>query len=539
MAKQDIERDGESLVETLAAAQLSRRTFIIGLGVAGGAVVLGCAPADSKGQIAARTPAALPPLASVTLTTERTIVPLHARATPADARNSMVPTDREAMLAEGLGQYGFGPGEPVVPTMPDGSTPPASGANATQLVRFVHVTDIHLTDDESPTRLELVDSPPPLDAAARPQHPYMGRILNAAVRSVNALNAQAPIDFVLLGGDTVDSAQKNELTWAVNTLSGGGVVTCDSGAPNDPVSGSNNDPKDPFVANGLDVPWRFTVGNHDVLVTGISPITAVVVKDAVGDYAGMGTTDWTQPGGVVVQGDVVADPDREPLGRDAMIALVKADGDAHGLGSLTEPDKGNYVLDVGGTNLRFVVYDTACEAGGANGIVRKSDVDAFLKPALDQAKADGKWVVLVSHHPLEHISDGSEANAEAEADAMAPADVRTMFLSYGNILASICGHTHCNVVSWVGDAPTAGFWQVQTCSLVEYPNWMRVIEIRDEDNGYLSLQLVGLEFATDDDPVAEAGRTLAVLDYVSGWSIDGSTGELKDRNVKLYVPKPV
>ncbi len=515
---------------------IGRRTFTIWLGAAGGAVALGCSSKDAASS-AGRTATTLPPLSSVKLTTDRVVVPTKPRLSTRDSRNSMVYADRQAMLADGFGEYTFGPGEPVVGRMPDGSATPASGAKAAQLVRFVHVTDIHVADDESPARLEAVDGGPPLDGAARPQQAYMGWILNAAVRSINAVNAAAPVDFVLCGGDLTDSSQKNEITWSLNVLGGNATVTCDSGKPDDPVKGPGNDPKDPFVASGLDVPWVFTTGNHDTLIMGTTAITDAAIQNAIGDNSNTGTTDWSQPGGAVVRGAVIADPDREPLRRKELLGLVASDGDSHGIKSTQIPSKSDYVMDADGTNLRFIVYDTACEGGGADGIVRKSDVAAFLKPALDKAQADGKWVVLVSHHPLGSIGNASFATKADQADAMALTDVEALFLSYTNIVFAITGHTHRNIVSWVGPDPTQGFWEVQTSSLVEFPNQMRIIEINDEDNGYLSAQLVGLEFSTDGDAVSEKGRKLAILDYVSAWGTDG-TGQLSDRNVKLYIKKP-
>ncbi len=92
------------------------------------------------------------------------------------------------------------------------------------------------------------------------------------------------------------------------------------------------------------------------------------------------------------------------------------------------------------------------------------------------------------------------------------------------------------MVNWVGGA-TGGFWEVQTCSLVEFRNQMRLVEIADEDNGYLSIQLIGVDFATDDDVVAEEGRRLAILDHTSGWGT-GHEGTPTDRNVKLYEALP-
>lgn len=510
---------------------ISRRTFALWFSAATGSALVGC---SSETGDQPRQAVALAPLPAVMLTTERTIVPTHAVAF--DERNPLDPADRESLLADGFGEYSYGPGEPVIERTPDGSAAPSPGS-ARRLVRFVHVTDIHVTDDECPARMEIFDGPHPLDGAARPQAPYAARLLNAAVRTVNKLNETLPIDFVLLGGDSTDSALKNEATWVLNVLSGAESVTCDSGDVNDPVAGSENDPKDPFVAPGLSVPWKFCMGNHDVLIMGVKAINDAAIATATGSDSITGTTDWSQPGGVVVKGEVVPDENRRPLLRQEILELMSADGDGHGLNGRPNPLKANYTMDVPDTPLRFIVYDTALEAGDASGIVRKSDVESFLRPALEAAKAEGKWVVLASHHGLKSISNGSLAGREVREDATLPEDVEAMFLSYPNIILSITGHTHENVVRWVGEPTGTGFWEVQTCSLVEFPNQMRVVEINDEGNGYASIQLVGLDFATDGDAVAEEGRRFAILDHTAGWGA-GGTGEPTDRNVKLYVKAP-
>jgi len=480
----------------------------------------------------------LPPWSSAKLTTERTIVLGRTPLTSADARSPMDPAARDSLLADGFGSYEWGPGEPVQTRLaPGASTPPAAGPNARKLVRLVHVTDVHITDDESPIRLELLDGAHPTDGAARPQAPFMGRILNAAVRTVNALHADEPVDFVLVTGDATDSAQKNEITWFLQIMDGADSVACDSGDVNDPEPGTGNDPKDPFKAEGLAVPWFFALGNHDALVLGINPITPQIQQKAMGDYSVGGFTDWTQPGGAVRKGETTPDEHRKPLTRDEMVPLLASAGGGHGVGGTSVANRVCYTMDVEGTPLRFIVYDTAAEGGGASGVVRKSVVDAFLRPALEAAKAEGKWVILASHHGISSLSDGSEADSETRADAMLPADVLALFASYGNVILSITGHTHEHVVEWLDAGGGKGYWEIQTSSLVEFPNQMRLVEVTDEDNGYLSVQLVGIDFSTEGDDVAEQGRTFSILDHTSGWGA-GSAGTAADRNVKLYVAKP-
>jgi 3',5'-cyclic AMP phosphodiesterase CpdA len=518
---------------------LSRRFFTLGMAGLGASTVVGCSSSDAPatGGPVTRETFVLPPLSGVELTTERTIVPGKTRLTSPDARSPMNPEARESLLADGFGSYEWGPGEPVQTRLPPGaSTPPAAGPSARRLVRLVHVTDIHIADDESPTRMELFDGPRPMDGAARPQAPFMGRILNAAVRTVNALNANEPVDFVLATGDVTDSAQKNEVTWFLQIMDGVESVACDSGDVNDPEPGTGNDPKDPFRADGLAVPWFFALGNHDALVMGINAITPQLQQNAMGDNSAGGFTDWTQPGGVVRKGEATPDENRKPLMREEMVPLLASAGGGHGVAGTAVANRVCYTMDVEGTPLRFIVHDTAAEGGGASGVVRKSVVDAFLRPALEAAKAEGKWVILASHHGISSLSDGSDADSETKADAMPPADVLALFASYGNVILSITGHTHEHVVEWLDAGNGKGYWEVQTSSLVEFPNQMRLVEITDEDNGYLSVQLVGIDFGTEGDDVAEQGRVFAILDHTSGWGA-GSAGTPADRNVKLYVAK--
>ena len=55
----------------------------------------------------------------------------------------------------------------------------------------------------------------------------------------------------------------------------------------------------------------------------------------------------------------------------------------------------------------------------------------------------------------------------------------------------------------------------------------------------MTIQLTCLDIATDGDDVAEEGRKFAIVDNTAGWGRRNGGGTAQDRNVKLFVKKPV
>jgi len=483
-------------------------------------------------------PEPLPALSKAPLTTEARIVPSTAQVVADNSKNLRLPDDAEAFLADGYGAYTTEAGEPVMPETLDDTTPPAKGANAKLIARFVHFSDTQLADDESPSRIVNADGPlSPTSGAFRPQEGHECRIMNAAVRTINRLSQDSKIDFVVLGGDNADNAQTNEVDWVLSILSGSDSVECDSGDDDDPVSGGNNDPKDPFIAGGLDMPWLWVTGNHDVLNQGNFP-PASIADEYVGTNAATGTRDWSQPGGPVYVGDVTADERRAPLSGEDLMAKVKADGDGHGI---TDADLasgyGEYTYDIPGTELRILAMDTAARTGSADGLIHQSQLDEFIIPSLDQAVTDGKLVIVTSHHSSGQLTDGGGFGGQMQSDAVLPDEFRAVLATYPNVLMHLAGHTHHHKVTKI-DVPTvASYWEVESAALADWPNQLRVIEIWDADNGFYTIRMVGLDYQTENDPIAEDGRQRAIMDYTTGW-IGTGEGELTDRNVELYVPKP-
>ncbi|MFY0532210.1 hypothetical protein [Nannocystis pusilla] len=194
---------------------------------------------DSTTSTSEPLPEPLPPLEGpVPLTDEVLRTPTH----PVDEDKLLdlrLPADVEVALAEGYGDVMLGPGEPVLPRTLDGSEAPSPGAAPKLLARFVHLADTQLADDESPARLASFDEVS--GGAFRPQEGHVCRMLNAGVRTINALNFNMPLDFVLLGGDNTDNAQTNELEWFMGILNGAPAVECDSAIDDDPLPGPDND----------------------------------------------------------------------------------------------------------------------------------------------------------------------------------------------------------------------------------------------------------------------------------------------------------
>lgn len=523
----------------LAAPSIDRRRRRRAASVLIALATAACAPEDTAQSALTPAPRPLPPLQGVPpLTTDRTLVPRAAVIDP-PVWNPAVPEEIERLLAEDYGELEIGPGQPLTPATLDGAPPPSRGPKPKLLTRFVHLADTQLADDESPARLAAFDGPGPFASAFRPHEGHECRILNAAVRTINALHRSTPIDFVLLGGDNVDNAQTNEISWFMAILDGAERVECDSGADDDPVDGPDNDPKDPFFAEGLLMPWRWVTGNHDVLHQGDFPLDGREAL-AMGSSAPGGTRDWSRPGGPVITGDVIPDPGRAFLSGPALLETLANAGDGHGIEPATRAyGRAFYWFDVKDTPLRIVVLDTSSETGGPDGVIREADVDRFIRPALDQAKREGKWVVLASHHASRLLGDGAfrPAGVDAQPDALSVEAWQSLVGSYGNVLLHLAGHTHVHRLTKVEPSGGHPYWELETSALSDYPHQVRVLEIWDEDNGFVAIRGIALDYAVDDDPVAEDGRRRAVVDFTSGFGHDGR-GAPEWRNVELWSRRP-
>jgi 3',5'-cyclic AMP phosphodiesterase CpdA len=433
-----------------------------------------------------------------------------------------------------------GPGEPLL-----ARTALAPAARATRtLATFVQIGDPEITDAQSPARLEMLDRyGRPFTSAFRPQETLTGQVLAASLASVDRLHAQG----VVLTGDLIANDQENELDELLRILRGGRVDP-DSGGPGyqgvqaasdpDPYyyrpevdpprhPGLLADAVQPFVSPGLHSPWYPVVGDHDLLVLGNLPATGQTNAIATGnrklislDPAALQLArgrrfDAHLIAGLLAHGlpgrwiHVTADPRRRELAPAQVVARLSRASRSGGGGPLLD-----YTFPLG-RDLVGIALDTVARSGGAEGVVRPSQV-AWLRRQL--GVAGRRNVVVFSHSALTGVRGGTAALALLDRDP--------------GVVAAVSGGSHRNSITPRRTAD-GGYWLISTSSLVDYPEQCRAFRLLRTADGGRVLQT----WMLDPDPrnrLASISLQLAYLDFQGGRP-QGFAGRRSDRNASLYL----
>lgn len=423
--------------------------------------------------------------------------------------------DRTLKDPDGNGALNAAPGEPLR----------ARGRRrdpGAVLTTFAQMSDLHVRDEESPSRVPFLDRyGKPFEPAFRPQEALTVQVAAAAVRALNRTRLQA----VFVTGDLADNAQRDELAWATRLLDGA-RVTPDSGAPgyrgvqaaDDPdpfyyrpgvdpprYPGLLADAQEPVTSPGLKAPWFGVPGNHDVLLQGELAPNARTDAIAAGDR-------------LVTSLDPRARLPRQATTAEAVDALlgaseggraitVPADGERRSATSeqvvralahrpTRLPGRADYSVDLG-ARVRVVVLDLTSRAGGSAPVT-----DPPQLAWLDKELTTDRRAVVVTHQ-------------------RAPDAVLAVLDRHPNVVLALHGHSHRNRIT-----PRGRYWVIGTGPLSDFPMQSRVVRIREHA---VETWMVD----QDGRGLAGTARDLAFLDAQGGRPL-GYAGTRSDRNARLY-----
>jgi metallophosphoesterase (TIGR03767 family) len=308
------------------------------------------------------------------------------------------------------------------------------------LACIVHLTDLHVTDVQSPVRFEFVNREygdprfRDLLPMQRPQEALNVHAVDAIVQAINRVEAgpvsgRAP-DLAVMTGDAIDNTQWNELA-SVMALLDGGLVHPDSGGlryegvqaidwpddifwkPDNPspegdlfrrgfgyphVPGLLQRSLQEFGAAGLRFPWLGCRGNHEAVSQGVGIVTPELSAGMVGTHKPIRLPDdfdrdtaletFVSHPDVFMTGPgdrVTPDPARRTVSRGEFVDAHFGAGarpDGHGFTEQNRRDgTAYYVHDT--PAVRFITLDTACAAGGAEGCLDAAQV-RWLEQRLEE-----------------------------------------------------------------------------------------------------------------------------------------------------------
>jgi len=500
------------------------------------------------------------PIASDVFTTlQRTVVP---DSIPSGSE-AVLPYEISKFKKNGYGNWSYGPGIAsvkrldIMPTNYSGK----SVNDTEKLLNFFTITDIHITDKETPAQAIYYGYKGGVSSAYSPVMLYTTHVLDAAVQTINALHKKEPFDFGISLGDTCNNEQYNELRWYVDILDGKNI-TPDSGVKDDPVPGPHNDYQDEYQAAGLNktIKWYQALGNHDHFWIGFLSPNDYIRKTLIGDEILNLGNPFIDPLGAdsrgfylgaidgrTLYGDLIgvgpvkdfaippkvpaADANRRSLSRGEWISEffnTSTSPKGHGFNqSNVKSGFACYAFEPNSTSVQFkviVLDDTQNNSdpndpailgygNGSFGYGHGSlDTERYnwLVSELDKGQSEGKLMIIAAHVPIgvEKVPSMMDWNPAFEAKLIAKLH------TYPNLIMWVAGHRHLNTVTALKspDAkhPELGFWEVETSSLRDFPQQFRTFEIVRNSDNTVSIITTDVDPAVKDGSPAAISRSYAV-----------------------------
>jgi metallophosphoesterase (TIGR03768 family) len=446
--------------------------------------------------------------------------------------------------------------------------------NAARLLYYFSISDIHIADKESPAQPIYAGWSAPYGPASSGQSSAYSpilmstpQVLDAAIKTINALHKTMPFDFGMSLGDACNNTQYNELRWFLDTIDGK-VITPSSGGH---LGASSIDYQRPFQAGGLDssLLWYQVMGNHDQFWMGCAFEDTKTKNAHIGDTiinigdqgdpppesiqqkgAYMGVINGLTPYGDIWGAGPEADFNTPPK--------VIADSNRHSLAT-TESTTVNWMTEFFNTTTKPVGHgfsrDNLNSGMACYSFVPKSDIpikiivlddtvkgpgqDNYAAGALDDQRyqwlvdelnagqSANQLMVIAAHVPIlpqNSLTDTAPVPMWPGPEYTDDYVLNTLH-QYPNLILWMAGHRHVNVVTPQPDRsgdPTLAFWEVETCSLRDHPQQFRTFDIRRNADNTVSIIITNVDPAVLPDSPAYKSRGYAL----GAFRIFGATPEI-------------
>lgn len=479
------------------------------------------------------------------------------------------------------------------------------------LINLIHISDTHLCDAQSPARVEYIDrfadphhplskSLGALVGTYRAHEIFTTQVLESMIQTINRIDlapiTKRKVDSVIFTGDLTDNAQLNELKWVTQLLSGGRIRP-DSGNPDKwegvgghsfyspyfwnphgtPRGERDDFPRElygyptipelldavraPYFASGLIRDFLAVHGNHDALLQGtVAPDatlrSAVVGGEKIFELADdealaslkrvseVGPASYPKPQAPITR-LVTEDLSREFLEPESWNRAFYNEMESNGISAhLVGTSVRYWRKDF--DNVTILALDTVNPEGGWQGSIDRVQFE-WLQSEISSIR--NRYVVITSHHPLQDLYNGYSMGAQKRV--LGP-EIEKYLVKNKQVIAWICGHTHRHRMAYFGPDNMHGFWQIETSSLIDWPQQGRIIEIFLDQHeqvwiastpiNHMGSLLPNLRDIKLDEVNELSGisRLLSVNDWQRRggiFSIENNEGELFDRNGIVVLPK--
>ncbi len=167
-----------------------------------------------------------------------------------------------------------------------------TGTSRDSIMYMLHMSDIQIADEESPTLTPTNDygfDGIAFQGALRPATPYLPYHADSMIQTAVSLQSNRDFDLAVHTGDAIENAQTNELNMFFSLLSGNDVVT-NSGPVDEDEEDDGFAANQSFTAVGLTtfagdepMPLLSVLGNHDILHQGNFPLNLLELNSVVFD----------------------------------------------------------------------------------------------------------------------------------------------------------------------------------------------------------------------------------------------------------------